>query len=77
MTINDYMPISLLNSPMKLLIKILVTRLQKVVKTVVVHQNQYGFIKDMTIQDCLVWAFQFFAHLSSIQKRSCNPQVKF
>jgi hypothetical protein len=59
MTINDYMPISLLNSPLKLLTKILVTRLQKVVKTVVVHQNQYGFIKDMTIQDCLVWPFNF------------------
>jgi hypothetical protein len=68
MTINDYMPISLLNSPLKLLTKILVTRLQKVVKTVVVHQNQYGFIKDMTIQDCLVWAFQFL-HICHQSKR--------
>jgi len=24
-----------------------------------VHQNQYGFIKGRTIQDCLAWAFQF------------------
>lgn len=25
----------------------------------VVHENQYGFLKGITIQDCLAWAFQF------------------
>lgn len=25
----------------------------------VIHENQYGFIKGKTIQDCLGWAFEF------------------
>jgi hypothetical protein len=25
----------------------------------VVHENQYGFVKGKTIQDCLGWAFEF------------------
>jgi hypothetical protein len=25
----------------------------------VIHLNQYGFIKGRTIEDCLVWTFQF------------------
>ena len=25
----------------------------------VVHSNQYGFIKNRTIQDCLGWAFEY------------------
>jgi retron-type reverse transcriptase len=24
-----------------------------------IHQNQYGFIKSRTIQDCLAWAFEY------------------
>jgi hypothetical protein len=47
-TINDYRPISLLKSSLKLLTKILATRLQKVIKSVV-DKNQYEFIKDRTI----------------------------
>ena len=33
-----------------------------------VHPNQYGFIKGRTIQDCLVWAFQFL-HLCHHSKK--------
>jgi hypothetical protein len=38
--------------------KLLVNRLQSVALKVV-HENQYGFIKGKTIQDCLGWAFEF------------------
>ena len=50
--VSDYRPISLLNSSIKLITKLLANRLQKLVKGLV-HQNQYGFIKTRTIQDCL------------------------
>lgn len=57
-TVNDYRPVSLLNSALKLLTKILANTLQEVIMTVI-HTNQYGFIKGRTIQDCLAWAYQF------------------
>lgn len=33
-----------------------------------VHENQYGFLKGRTIQDCLAWAFQF-VHLCHHSKK--------
>jgi hypothetical protein len=24
-----------------------------------IHQNQYGFVKTRSIQDCLAWAFEY------------------
>jgi hypothetical protein len=66
-TVNDYRPISLLNYSLKLLTKLLANRLQRVI-TLVVHQNQYGFIKGRTIQDCIAWAFQFL-HICHQSKR--------
>lgn len=56
--VNDYRPISLLNSVLKLLTKLIANRLQQVILQVV-HANQYGFVKGRTIQDCLAWAYQF------------------
>jgi hypothetical protein len=56
--LGDYRPISLLNSCLKLLTKLLAGRLQKVILKIV-HLNQYGFIKNRTIQDCLSWSFEF------------------
>jgi hypothetical protein len=35
-----------------------VERLQAVIIPLV-HQNQYGFIKSRTIQECLAWAFEY------------------
>jgi hypothetical protein len=57
-TINDYRPISLLNSSIKLLTKLLADRLQKVIISLL-HKNQYGFIKSRSIQDCLGWCFEY------------------
>jgi hypothetical protein len=53
-TINEYRPISLLNSSVRLLTKLLANRLQKVI-TRLIHKNQYGFIKEISIHDCLAW----------------------
>jgi hypothetical protein len=57
-SVNDFRPISLLNSSIKMISKLLANRLQSVALKVV-HENQYGFIKGKTIQDCLGWAFEF------------------
>lgn len=43
---------------LKLLTKVLADRLQSVI-TELIHQNQYGFIKARTIQDCLSWSFEY------------------
>lgn len=56
--INDFMPISLLNTSFKLIIKTLSNRLQKKILRLV-HENQYGFIKTKSIQDYLGWAFEY------------------
>jgi hypothetical protein len=56
--VNEYRPITLLNCVLKLITKLLANRLQKVVLKIV-HQNQYGFLKGRTIQDCLAWALEF------------------
>ena len=63
--VNDNRPISLLNSSVKLLTKLLANKLQSS-NIPLVHKNQYGFIKTRTIQDCLAWAFEYihFCHQS-------------
>jgi hypothetical protein len=59
-SVGDYRPISLLNTSMKILTKLLANRLQLVI-TSLIHQNQYGFLKGWTIQDCLAWAFEYIS----------------
>jgi hypothetical protein len=54
---NDFRPISLLSSVLKIITKLLANRLQKIILKLV-HKNQYGFLKDRSIQDCLGWAFE-------------------
>jgi hypothetical protein len=57
MVVSDYRPVSL-NSSIKLLTKLLANRLQLEILRIV-HQNQYGFIKNRSIQDCLAWSFEY------------------
>ena len=57
-SVNDFRPISLLNSSIKLLTMILADRLQLVILKLI-HANQYGFIRSRTIQDCLAWSFEY------------------
>jgi hypothetical protein len=59
-SVGDYRPISLLNTSKKILTKLLTNRLQLVI-TKLVHQNQYGFLKARTIQECLAWAFEYIS----------------
>jgi retron-type reverse transcriptase len=55
---SDFRPISLLNSVLKILTKLLANRLQKIILKLV-HKNRYGFLKQRSIQDCLSWAYEF------------------
>jgi hypothetical protein len=55
---NDFRPISLLNSVLKIITKILANRMQKIILKLV-QKNQYGFLKKISIQDCLGWAFEY------------------
>jgi hypothetical protein len=56
--INDYRPITLSNIAVKIITKLLGNSLQaKIIQ--LIHENQYGFIRSRTIQDCLGWAFEY------------------
>lgn len=66
-SISNYRPISLLNSSIKLVTKLLGNRLQTII-TSLVHKNQYGFIKNRTIQNCLAWSFEYL-HLCHHSKK--------
>lgn len=56
--VSDFRPISLLNTSIKILTKILANRLQLVIPRLI-HKSQYGFIRARSIQDCLAWSLEF------------------
>jgi hypothetical protein len=65
--VSDFRALSLLNSSINLITKILANRLPKVILQVI-HQNQYEFLKNRSIQDCLAWSFGYL-HISHKSKK--------
>jgi hypothetical protein len=74
--VGDYRPISLLNSSVKLITKILANRLQKVIIQLI-HRNQYGFIKGRSIEDCLAWAFEYIYLCKQTKKEMVIIKLDF
>lgn len=68
--VNDFKPISLLNSSIKLITKLLANRLQRVILRLV-HKNHYGFIKKRSIHDFLAWSFEYL-HLFQKSKKEIS-----
>jgi hypothetical protein len=54
-SVNEFRPISLLNSSIKLITKI---QFQLVILNFV-HQNQYGFVKNKSMHNYLAWSFEY------------------
>jgi hypothetical protein len=65
--VNDYCPISLTNVCMKFLTKLAANRLQGKVLSCL-HKNQYGFLRNRSIQDCLAWSFEYI-YLCQLSKK--------
>ena len=63
---EDFRPISLTNTCLKFLTKLLANSLQKVILQCI-HKNQYGFLKSRAIQDCLAWVLSIY--ISAINQK--------
>jgi retron-type reverse transcriptase len=75
-TVSDFRPISLLNSSLKLITKVLANMLQKVILRVI-HQNQYGFLKCRSIQDYLAWSLNIYIYAISKKKEMVILKLDF
>ena len=75
-SVSDFRPISLTNTCLKFVTKLIANRLQLVIKRTI-HDNQYGFIKGRTIQDCLAWAFEFIFQCKQSKRKVLILKIDF
>jgi hypothetical protein len=68
LVVSHFRPISLTNVCMKFLTKLAANHLQGRILDCI-HKNQYGFLRNRSIQDCLAWSFEYI-YLCHVSKKT-------